>query len=355
MDTKGIIQEHTKDKLELYRLYLERYLAVLLVQNFFREITINDIFAGCGYAENNEKGSALIAAEVISESLDKAQTNQKTINLYLNDASEKNYLKLQEYLKGFSFASITNQAADDLISQWVPGSDQTHNFFFIDPHGYSQINGSNLKNLFSRGYSDFLIFVPIYHVYRFLRKESYEEQLKPIARFLSDLGIDETQATNSEDLEDFAELVRKALAGLSGKEFCFKQMLKNTSSNSQYCLFFISGNILGAEKFLDAQAKLKASKELQQSFEFIDRNDNRSKVLGILSGGPYNNRQMYEQGIKAGLLSKQIGAELKELENENRIKVEELPLAERKRKGFYVNYSSYTKDRFPKITIELIS
>ena len=31
MDTKGIISEHSKIKLELYKLYLERYLAVLLV------------------------------------------------------------------------------------------------------------------------------------------------------------------------------------------------------------------------------------------------------------------------------------------------------------------------------------
>ena len=37
MDKKGFIQEHSKIKLELYRLYLERYLSVLLTTPFFKK------------------------------------------------------------------------------------------------------------------------------------------------------------------------------------------------------------------------------------------------------------------------------------------------------------------------------
>ena len=66
MDTQGNIHEHSKIKLELYRLYLERYLSVLLVTPSFSSIQINDVFAGCGVAHNEEKGSALIAAEIIA-------------------------------------------------------------------------------------------------------------------------------------------------------------------------------------------------------------------------------------------------------------------------------------------------
>jgi hypothetical protein len=57
MDKKGIIQEHSKIKLELYRLYLERYLSILFGTPFFGTITVNDIFAGSGKSKNDEKGS----------------------------------------------------------------------------------------------------------------------------------------------------------------------------------------------------------------------------------------------------------------------------------------------------------
>ena len=46
MDTKGFINEHSKIKLELYKLYLERYLAVLLATPFFDTIRVHDVFAG---------------------------------------------------------------------------------------------------------------------------------------------------------------------------------------------------------------------------------------------------------------------------------------------------------------------
>ena len=48
MDKKGIISEHSKIKLELYRSYLELYLTVLLNSRRFREIHVHDIFAGWG-------------------------------------------------------------------------------------------------------------------------------------------------------------------------------------------------------------------------------------------------------------------------------------------------------------------
>jgi three-Cys-motif partner protein len=67
MDRKGFIQEHSKIKLELYRLYLERYLSVLLATPLFEKIVVSDVFAGCGVSRNEEKGSALIAAEAIEK------------------------------------------------------------------------------------------------------------------------------------------------------------------------------------------------------------------------------------------------------------------------------------------------
>ena len=96
MDKKGFIQEHSKIKLELYRLYLERYLSVLLTTPFFERIVVNDVFAGCGVAQNEEKGSALIAAETIEKIKAERNPRNKDIILNLNDANQANCLALAE-------------------------------------------------------------------------------------------------------------------------------------------------------------------------------------------------------------------------------------------------------------------
>jgi len=91
MDKKGIISEHSKIKLELYNLYLERYLAVLLSTPFFDSICVHDVFAGCGISKNDEKGSAVIAAETIGQITSKQNPWGKRVFLLVNDADEKNF------------------------------------------------------------------------------------------------------------------------------------------------------------------------------------------------------------------------------------------------------------------------
>ena len=168
MDTKGLIHEHSKIKLELYRLYLERYLSVLLVANFFNRIDVIDIFAGCGVSDNDEKGSALIVAETI-EAINKSNNpRNKQIFLKLNEANQKNYNALQQHLNPYRFTEVNCCDANTFVQKWQPTTGG-HNLFFIDPHGYTQIETENLKRLFSKPNCDFLIFIPIYHIYRFLK------------------------------------------------------------------------------------------------------------------------------------------------------------------------------------------
>ena len=186
MDKKGFIQEHSKIKLELYRLYLERYLSVLLTTPFFERIIISDVFAGCGVAQNEEKGSALIAAETIETIKADRNPRNKDIILNLNDANQANCLALQKHLQNRPFVHITNQDADKYIQSWE-ATPSSHNLFFIDPHGYTQVSIDNLKRLFTTERSDFLIFVPIYHLFRF--KEVDATQTKPVSDFLKALGI----------------------------------------------------------------------------------------------------------------------------------------------------------------------
>lgn len=361
MDTAGFIQAHTKAKLELYSQYLRRYLAVLMYADFFKEICIFDIFAGRGRSLNGEKGSAIIAAEVIQDSLENTKSkSKKNVTLYLNDADSESTEHLSENTKIFSFVKISNKSANDFIGSLVSKTG-CHNFFFIDPYGYSQVSKEYLSKVFQLTPADFLIFVPIYHIYRFLRKEESIEQLKPIACFLNTIGISEETARHAKNVEDFSEMVRNALVRMSHKRFVYKQLLKNQSINSMYCLFFIAGNILGAEKFLEAQEKLKIFIEDQKekastqlSFQLEPPPVKYAKLVEkLLTGGPYDNLQLYELGILAGLLPTQLRAELSQMEKAGIIEVIELEGIKREQKGFYLHYK-YFKRKEKRISVRLL-
>jgi hypothetical protein len=53
---------------------------------------------------------------------------------------------------------------------------------------------------------DFLIFMPVNHIYRFLRKEDDSKQLEPIANFLNDIGI------NEENVISFVNEIKQAFS-----------------------------------------------------------------------------------------------------------------------------------------------
>ncbi|MGA7577427.1 MAG: three-Cys-motif partner protein TcmP [Desulfobaccales bacterium] len=353
MDKKGFIQEHSKIKLELYRLYLERYLSVLLESRFFERIIVSDVFAGCGVSQNEQKGSALIAAETIEKIKADRNPRNKAVILNLNDVNRANFLALQKHLQNRSFVRITNQDANQYI-QSLEAIRGSHNLFFIDPHGYTQVSIDNLKRLFSMEKSDFLIFVPIYHIYRFRPKEVDVSQTKPVADFLKALGINDDDITSADDVEKFANLIVESLRNISGTQWVYKQIIENRSYNSQYCLFFITKNILGAEKFLEAQHKLEKeikANEAQASFDFVSDLYRKSILHYIEYGKPYDNVGLYEIGIKSGLLPRDIKKELTKLENDGEIEIIELPTKKRKRKGFYINYDHYrVRDRIISVT-----
>jgi len=260
MDKKGFIQEHSKIKLELYRLYLERYLSILLATPFFDSIEVSDVFAGCGISQNEEKGSAILAAETIADVRKQHNKYSKKVSLQLNDFDQNSCAALSEHLKNYDFVSVSCLDADQYLQSWSPTAG-SHNLFFIDPHGYTQVSTINLKRLFNTSKCDFLIFIPIYHIYRFLKPSDAPKSTKdsgflpalgfgekkrqvdvdkfyePITKFLTGLGIDQAAAHSANSVEEFADVIVGALREISGSQYVYCQMIQNKEHNSKYSLF----------------------------------------------------------------------------------------------------------------------
>lgn len=368
MDKKGFIQEHSKIKLELYRLYLERYLSILLVTPFFDSIEVSDVFAGCGISQNEEKGSAILAAETIADVRKQHNKYSKRVSLKLNDCDQKSCTALSEHLKNYDFVSVSCSDTDQYLQSWKPTAG-SHSLFFIDPHGYTQVSTNNLKRLFTTQNCDFLIFIPIYHIYRFLkpsdapkstedsgflpelgidgkkRQVDVDKFYEPITKFLTGLGIEQTAAHSANSVEGFADVIVGALREISGSQYVYCQMIQNKEHNSKYSLFFISHHVLGAEKFLEAQSELKAkTKEPshQQAFDFVSQPEN--SILHFVDyDHRYDNVALYEQGVKWGIRPTELKSQLKHIEKDdkNKIEIKELPGKRRNKGGLYIDYKHF--------------
>jgi three-Cys-motif partner protein len=305
------------------------------------------------FHETKKKVALLLLQKPSKRLIVERNPRNKDIILNLNDANQANCSALQRHLQMYPFVHVTNQDADKYIQSWEPDS-RSHNLFFVDPHGYTQVSIKNLKRLFTAERSDFLIFVPIYHLFRFKGVDA--TQKKPVGHFLKALGIDDGHIAKANDVNKFAELIVDALKNISITEWVYKQIIENHVHNSSYCLFFITHHVLGAEKFLEAQyhleKEIKAS-ERQLSFEFV-ADLNRMSILHFIEyGKPYDNVALYELGIKSGFLPRDINRELTKLERDDKIEVAENPPMKRQRKGFYINYDHYAKgDRIISVTFK---
>ncbi len=363
MDTNKEILEHSKIKLELYRLYLERYLSVLIAAKR-KKINVVDIFAGSGISKNNEKGSAVIAAEAIHSVLSSNASSSIKIKLILNDLERANCDKLEKHMQDYkSFASVECSSADDFIQG--RSQSQEHKLFFIDPHGYTQLREENLKKLLSANKSDSLIFIPLANIFRFLtpNEDSHREEqddncqlglgvgeggrkvganayYKPIKKFLAILKIGEQQAQACNGVEEFADEVISGLRSISGARFVYCKMLDNKRGN-QYGLFFISNHPLGADKFLEAQNTLEERKS-QLSFDFIEGN-NKYSLHDLIDADKFiDNVELYLRGLEHGIRTTEMNRQLRELEDLGQLQVEELPGQKRHGKAFYLGYGYYS-------------
>lgn len=350
MDKKGQIKQHSKIKLELYRSYLSCYLSVIANSGFYKEIIIHDIFAGSGISINKEKGSAILAAEEIQKIKD--QYPNVKFTLRVNDKDQKNYLSLVENTKDYEFCNNSNIDANNYIENWER-PDSSHNLFFVDPFGYTSLEKRNLIRLLSFNQTDILIFVPISHIYRFLKKQDDDKRLEPIEKFLNDLEVDEDSIANIDCVEEFADSVKNSISGVTDSEFVYREILESQNRANKYCLYFITRNILGAEKFLESQDKLKSfSNDLFSQKAFLFPEEGVPSILDFVSSeSTYDNKALYKIAIKNGILSKYLGKELKKLENDGTIEVNECVNQQRNKKAFYVNYSNYKRNVAKKLNI----
>jgi len=351
LNTNNIIAEHSKVKLEIYASYLKTYLSIMALPNVsYRDVTIVDPFAGMGKDDNGENGSAIIAYEAIKEKLTNLTKVGKRAHLELNEFDGKRFAKLKENVPADDFVRFSSDTADNFLSD-ISNKISGASLFFIDPFGYTQISKNTYdRYLFGRSNTDILIFIPVNHIYRFLKYKEKDELLKPIAEFLNDIDISEADAQNVNSYMDFTRLICRALKDRANTQFVYYKKIDHERNTSHYAIFFISRSVLAAQKFLEI---LDNMKEQNLFYEIVSEPEEHRFIQAIEHYKVLNNRTLYHGGIQCGLLPKDVRKILRLLEKDGKINVVGINGYSRPRRFvFPVDYADYTQT--PKVEVHWI-
>jgi three-Cys-motif partner protein len=264
------LEDHSKAKIELYKRYLSIYLNIIARVDFIDKIHLYDLFAGEGIYENEEKGSPLIALQCIKDHYFSNGKSCPNMEVYFNDHGqseiEPNKSKIDriKFLaqKLFIPANVNinyketgyNDIIPEVISalQNLPKNERA--LLFIDPWGYKEINPTELRTLLQNRLTEILLFLPVYHMYRFADKAMNDGDKfpggRPLERFLSTLFNEERPNTNSP--LQFIDSLSNHFKAFLQIRYTDTFVIERDKGNF-FCLFFFTNHKKGYQKMLEAK------------------------------------------------------------------------------------------------------
>ena len=354
---RDYLEAHSKAKLDFLEKYLDSFLMVLMLDKYTKMINVFDIFCGIGiYKEDGSKGSPVIIADLI-ESNSKKYNKNTLLNLFINDIDRKKVEFVSDYITKnykniFNFKSFSLDAKDIVNKiKKLKLPNKVKNFIFIDPHGYKDIYKKDIYDLMNIGKTEILIFLPVYNMYRFL-KPTKEYQTNPSYRHIRRIMEEFELEYSVNNIEEYIANIEKSFS-FNGKFFSTSLKLEKNKNRNIYALFFITKNIYGFEKAIEAKWKVdeicgnrfKVQEVNLFSEEFNNKDnqkcieDYKEKLINFLQIYKTNN-EIYKFTLTNGYLPKHSNEILRDLQDQDK-----LDFDRRIRKNsFYLNYSHYKKN-----------
>jgi three-Cys-motif partner protein len=173
----------TAAKITIYKEYISGYLPKIL--QTFKRCQIADLFCGAG-KNGDQDGSPLVlidrAEYILSSEI--VKRNSPKIEILFNDREKTNTDNLKLHLNHFSHPSISILGIDNgefqtALKDFLQlASPKASKFFFLDPFKYSDVNIEHLRILMGLPNSEVLLFIPVFHSYRFASKKDYPKEHK---------------------------------------------------------------------------------------------------------------------------------------------------------------------------------
>lgn len=383
IDVKNTMQIHSRAKVDFYKTYLERYIAILCQSQYIRHIRIYDVFCGMGIYEDGGKGSPVVAYDTIKGIYeDHNITTNTEIELVVNDKSEariakvKNYIDTNKhsYCKVRSYNFEISQLFETIVPEINNTPTDTRNLVFVDPYGYKDIKKELLLELMKNGRTEIILFLPISHMQRFTNAAMQDEesiiQYEPLRNFVYSFfpNTNHPIRQGTVKAKDYIRYVADALK-FGNKFFATSYYIKRDKAN-YFALFFMSSSIFGFEKILDVKWTLdeehgggfklpEATGNLfAEEFALETKNENACKLKALLEDAlrqPRTNNDIYEIVLRNEFLPKYANEVLRDLQQNNpRFSVINLATGKNARKNsFYLSYQHYKEDPIVKMYIDL--
>lgn len=270
-NAKDNILAHSKAKLELFQAYLMHYYRVLSLSPYINRINLYDIFCGAGMYKNGEKGSALLTVDTIQSINQQVQSIGKPLKattLQLNDGDSKRIKAVEELLSHQTVPNLSinyfNKSADLMLAQVIEEinakSNKERSLVFIDPYGYSQIKKQRITDLLVNGYTEIVLFLPIMQMHRFAQVALNDEQERKcyenLKNFIHEFFPSDHKIFN-EKLENAIEFIYELKEAFTfGNQYYSCSYYIERGKGNYYAVFFITSNLYGLEKMIEAKQKL---------------------------------------------------------------------------------------------------
>lgn len=383
---KDIMLAHSAAKVEYYQKYLTCYLSIMSVTRKIDEVNIFDVFCGRGVYADGGLGSPIRTVQAVKEVRD-THPSDKRINLFFNDAEDSYVKQVKQYInenypdnKNFCKITYLCGSAEELLKKLCgklsKTSFTTKNFFFIDPYGYKSINRYIFQQLMDNQNTEILLFLPISFMHRFTHYAFNEDANNGALRlreFIKQFFTTDHKICHDDpmDVKEYINALTEAFS-FGGKYYTSSFFIERDRHN-YFALFSICNNLLGLEKAVetkwsldeeDGQGFHQPAKSQQldlftEDFKEENRKEHfenlKTLLLTYLHGTRYGktNGEIYRFVLQQGYLPKHANAVLRQLQDNNLIKVTLADKGKEARKhSFYINYGASKDIKSPKVMIE---
>lgn len=325
----------TSAKTKIYKNYIEGYLPKLLMT--YGTCLIADLFCGAGKIGLKD-GSPLILIDRLNYILSSPQLKKKNnlkVHILFNDQDRDNIENLTNELDKVYYDSniitidIQNKKYETLLPELIKNSERNKipKFFFLDPFTYSNVKMQDLRELMSLPFTEVLLFIPIFHTYRF-SSIKYDEKHKTrifIEEFTTK-GV-----ADYEDIDEFLFSVRTKLLQEIPLQYVRPVLLDGGGSKNS--LFLLTKHQKGmllmnkiAFRITDDGNRIKVKNQnqgalFQANEASLFYNKFREKLIRTLQNNEMTNIEIVDFTIQECFLPKHAKQELIELYDLQNIKV----------------------------------
>lgn len=326
-NAKDVVLPHSQAKLDLYENYLLHYLRVLGLSQFVSKINLFDIYCGIGIYKDGNIGSPLITNNCIKSTNDiikQLGKQLKPITVNINDFEKHKIENVEAILTANKVENCNyefyNKDADEMLSitaSKVNSYKQSErNLIFIDPYGYSEIHSNKIFDLLKNEHTEIILFLPVMQMYRFKdiaindpNRSCYEDLRKFIFSFFP--PNHKILNDKVENVFDFIYEIKIALS-YSGQFYTCSHYIERDKGN-YYALFFVTSNMYGLDKMVEAKWKLdpvkgkgflqkKPATLFDDHFQEVDHKRQldylKRVILEELQNKVLSNNNIYELALK---------------------------------------------------------